>query len=84
MEVMRLGLGDHYGEVRMLTGAPSIAKITALIPATIYELTKKDLSPILEARPQVAQELSRALARRQAARRLTALEELEKSVPANS
>jgi hypothetical protein len=31
MEVMRLGLGDHYGEVRMLTGAPSIAKITALI-----------------------------------------------------
>jgi hypothetical protein len=81
IEAMRLGPGDHYGEIGMLTGAPSIAKITALMPATIYELTKEDLSPILGARPLVAQELSRALARRQAAGRLTGSDELEKSVP---
>jgi hypothetical protein len=36
----------------------------------VYELPKKDLAPILEARPQVAHELSRALAQRQAAGRM--------------
>jgi CRP-like cAMP-binding protein len=35
-------------------------------PSTVYELAKTDLAPILEARPQIAQELSRALAQRQA------------------
>jgi signal-transduction protein with cAMP-binding, CBS, and nucleotidyltransferase domain len=57
IELDRLGPGDHYGEIGMLTGTPSIAKITALIPSTIYELAKEDLAPILDARPQVAQEL---------------------------
>ena len=83
IEVMRLGPGDHFGEIGMLTGAPTIVKITALMPTAVYELAKGDLSPILEARPQVAHELCRALARRQAAGRLIASDELEKSVPAN-
>src|SRR5712664_1228896 len=63
IELERFGPGDHYGEIGMLTGAPSIAKITALRPAMVYELAKEDLAPTLEARPQVAQELGRALAR---------------------
>lgn len=80
-EVLRLGPGDHYGEIGMLTGVGALAKLTALIPSTVYELTKADLTPILEARPQVAQELCRALARRQAAGRLNASPELEDAVP---
>jgi small-conductance mechanosensitive channel len=80
-EMLRLGPGDHYGEIGMLTGAGAIAKLTALIPSTVYELRKADLTPILEARPQVAQELCRALARRQAAGRLNASPELEGVVP---
>jgi small-conductance mechanosensitive channel/CRP-like cAMP-binding protein len=80
-EVMRLGPGDHFGEIGMLTGAPATAKIAALAPATVYELAKGDLAPILEARPQVSQDLCRALARRQAAGRSDATDEVAKTVP---
>jgi CRP-like cAMP-binding protein len=78
---MRLGPGDHFGEIGLLTGARATGKIAALTPAVVYELAKADLTPMLEARPQVAQELCRALARRQAAGRLTASDDLDKTVP---
>jgi CRP-like cAMP-binding protein len=65
-EVLRLGPGDHYGEVGMLTGKPAWGWITALTPVVLYELAKADLTPLLEARPQVAQDLSHELAQRQA------------------
>jgi CRP-like cAMP-binding protein len=81
LELLRLGPGDHFGEIGMLTGAAATARISALIPTTVYELAKADLTPILEARPQVAQELCRALARRQAAGQLSASPELDESVP---
>jgi small-conductance mechanosensitive channel len=66
-EVLRLGPGDHYGEVGMLTGKPAWGWITTLTPVVLYELPKVDLTPLLEARPQVAQDLSHELAQRQAA-----------------
>jgi small-conductance mechanosensitive channel/CRP-like cAMP-binding protein len=77
----RLGPADHYGEIGMLTGAPTTSTITALMPAIVYELAKEDLAPLLEARPEVAHELSCALARRLADARLTASSELEETVP---
>ncbi|MBV9686375.1 MAG: cyclic nucleotide-binding domain-containing protein, partial [Alphaproteobacteria bacterium] len=80
-ELLRLGPGDHYGEIGMLTGAGAIAKLSALLPTTVYELAKADLAPILESRPQVAQELCRALARRQAAGRLNVSPELDEELP---
>jgi len=82
-ELLRLGPGDHFGEIGMLTGAPAIAKISALLPATIYELAKDDLSPILEARPEVAHALCQALALRQRLGQLVASTELAETVPAN-
>ena len=57
-----------------------MVKITALIPSMVYELAKEDLAPILEARPEVAQELSHALAQHQAVGRSTASAELGESV----
>jgi CRP-like cAMP-binding protein len=78
---MRLGPGDHFGEFGLLTGAPSNSKITALTPAIVYELARTDLAPILEARPEVSQELCRALARRQATGRSTAAAEMDHTVP---
>jgi Cyclic nucleotide-binding domain/Mechanosensitive ion channel len=66
-EVLRLGPGGHFGEIGLLTGAATTARISALVPTTVYELAKADLTPILKARPQIAQDLCRALARRQAA-----------------
>jgi small-conductance mechanosensitive channel len=81
MELLRLGPGDHFGEIGLLTGAAAVATITALIPTTVYELAKADLMPILEARPQVSQELCRALARLQSAGRLVTSPELDATIP---
>jgi small-conductance mechanosensitive channel/CRP-like cAMP-binding protein len=81
IELLRLGPGDHFGEIGMLTGAAATVRISALIPTTVYELPKADLTPILESRPQVAKELCRALSRRQAAGRLVASHELGEHVP---
>ncbi len=83
IELMRLGPGDHFGEIGLLTGAASAARITALVPTTVYELTKDDLAPLLEARATVAQELGRELARRQAAGQLMASPEMAEAVPLN-
>src|SRR5262245_20140663 len=78
VELLRFGPGDHFGEIGLLTGSASIATITALTPAVIYALSKADLAPVLEARPQVAQELCHALAQRQAAGRIITAAELGK------
>ena len=83
IEVMRIGPGDHFGEIGMLTGAPVKSKISALIPATVYELTKDDLSPTLQARPEISHGLCRLLAERQAAGQLVSSGELTEAVPAN-
>jgi small-conductance mechanosensitive channel/CRP-like cAMP-binding protein len=82
-ELARLGPGDHFGEIGLLTGSASAVTVRALSPAMIYELAKTDLAPILEARPEVSQELSRALAERQVKGRSTATGELDSTVPTN-
>jgi small-conductance mechanosensitive channel/CRP-like cAMP-binding protein len=81
LELLRLGPGDHFGEMGLLTGAAGKVRISALVPTTVYELAKADLKPILESRPQVAKELCRALARRQATGQLVASHELDEHVP---
>jgi CRP-like cAMP-binding protein len=81
IELWRLGPGDHYGEIGMLTGAGAQATLRALTPVTTYELDKDDLAPVLEARPDVSQGLCRALARRQAAGQLLASPEIESEPP---
>jgi small-conductance mechanosensitive channel/CRP-like cAMP-binding protein len=80
-ELLRLGPGDHYGEIGLLTGDPSTVTITAITPVITYELAKSDLAPILKAQPQVEQELSHALARRQAAGRCAAATDMASAVP---
>jgi small-conductance mechanosensitive channel len=83
IELMRIGPGDHFGEIGLLTGAAAEVTLRALVPVTTYELAKEDLAPILEGRPEVAHELCRALARRQAAGQLIASAAIDKTVPAN-
>jgi signal-transduction protein with cAMP-binding, CBS, and nucleotidyltransferase domain len=80
-ELLRLGPGDHFGEFGLLARAASGAKTTALAPSIVYELTKDDLAPILAARHEIAQELSRALARRQAAGRSIVPADIGKAEP---
>jgi small-conductance mechanosensitive channel/CRP-like cAMP-binding protein len=83
IEVLRLGPGDHYGEIGMLTGAAATARFSALVPTTVFELAHEDLAPILQARPEVSQGLCRALARRQAAGQLASSTEFGEAVPAH-
>jgi small-conductance mechanosensitive channel/CRP-like cAMP-binding protein len=78
-ELLRFGPGDIFGEIELLTGASCGASVTALASSTVYELAKRDLAPILEARPQIAQELSRALAQQQNAGRALAAAEHDKT-----
>jgi small-conductance mechanosensitive channel len=81
MELLRIGPGDHFGEIGMLTGHPSEVTFKARVPVTTYELTKEDLVPVLEARPEVSHELCRALAKCQAVGQLIAAGEIDKSAP---
>src|SRR5438552_7440376 len=81
IELLRIGPGEHFGEIGLLTEAAATARISALTATTVYELAKGNLTPVLEARPEVAQALCRALARRQAAGALSVSAEVDGSVP---
>jgi CRP-like cAMP-binding protein len=81
IELLRIGPGDHFGEIGMLTGHPAEATLKAVVSVTTYELAKEDLAPVLEARPEVSYELCRALAKRQAAGQLIAPAGIDKSAP---
>jgi len=59
--------GDYFGEMSLLTGEPRSASVVAEGPCETYVLERKDLAPILESDPAVAESLSRVLAERTAA-----------------
>jgi hypothetical protein len=48
-EWLRFGPGGYFGEMGLLADRYATANITAAAPPTVYELTKADLKPILEA-----------------------------------
>jgi CRP-like cAMP-binding protein len=80
-EWLRFGPGDYFGEMGLLAGKPATATITAVAPSTVYELTKADLKPILGARSEIAQELSRSMARRLETGRGLTTAELDRTLP---
>jgi len=65
-EALRLAPGDSFGEAGVLAGAATMFKIKALSKATVYEIDKQDLAPIIKQRPALAAALGEVLARRQA------------------
>jgi CRP-like cAMP-binding protein len=69
IEIIRLAPGDYFGESGLLTGEPLDGEVTALTRAVIYEISKDALSPLLKARPAMAEELSETLASLQLANR---------------
>jgi CRP-like cAMP-binding protein len=80
-EWLRFGPGDYFGEMGLLAGKHATASITAVAPSTVYGLTKADLKPILEASPEIAQELSRAMAQRLETGHGLTTAELDKTIP---
>ncbi len=62
---MRLTPGISFGETGVLTGKAAGIELTALTRVTVYEIGKEALTPLLKARPSMAEELSTVLAYRQ-------------------
>ena len=66
----RLGTGDFFGEMSLLTGDPRSATLTAMCETKIWELAREALEPILREQPTVADRLSRVMAKRRLANTL--------------
>jgi len=49
--------GSAFGEISLLTGEPRIATVRALTEATLVEIDKATLAPLLEASPSLAEKL---------------------------
>ncbi|CAG9235222.1 Cyclic nucleotide-regulated small mechanosensitive ion channel [Paraburkholderia sabiae] len=64
VEVTRLGPGDALGEAGLLAGMPARVTITALTAATVFQLKKDDLTPLLKDKPDVARLMCQMLSRR--------------------
>ncbi|MEO0825743.1 MAG: cyclic nucleotide-binding domain-containing protein [Cyanobacteria bacterium J06639_16] len=60
----RLGPGEMFGEMALLTGEDRSATVIASTPMELYELDRTDFDAMLTRSPQLASGLSRILARR--------------------
>lgn len=62
----------EFGEISLLTGEPRIATVRALTAATLVEIDKATLAPLLEANPSLVEKLSTIILerRRETAERL--------------
>lgn len=63
--VSRIEAPDVFGEMGMLTGEPRRATVIAVGETECWRLGKERFRAVLEARPELAEELSRVLAARQ-------------------
>ncbi|WP_223476787.1 mechanosensitive ion channel family protein [Oricola indica] len=59
--------GEIFGEMSLLTGAPRSASVTAATGVVVFEVTRDQFEAVLNDRPEIAGEISRLVARRQAA-----------------
>ena len=65
IEVAQLAPGSFVGEMSLLTGAPRSATVTPVVDSMCYEITREIMAPLMESRPDLAQQLSDILADRQ-------------------
>jgi potassium efflux system protein len=67
-EVARLGAGNFFGEMALLTGEERTATVIALVDNTLlFELTKADIAPLIAQQPEVSELVSKVLSERQMA-----------------
>jgi small-conductance mechanosensitive channel len=63
VKIKKLGPGDSFGARALLTGAPPEFTLTALTSGMLTGLCSGDLKPLLVARPELAESLSRIAAK---------------------
>lgn len=62
--IATLHTGDFFGEMGMMTGEPRSATVIALSDVECYRVDKEAFHDILQSRPEIAEDISRVLARR--------------------
>lgn len=67
IEVARLGAGNFFGEMALLTGEPRTATIISVTETYLYEITKEDIYPLIEKQPEISWPLSDVLSERRMA-----------------
>lgn len=63
-EIARLGEGDFFGEMALLTGETRAADVVALTDVTAIELAKDALQPVLQEHPELAAAISARITER--------------------
>jgi len=63
-EVARLGPGEFFGEMSLMTGAPRQATVVAATDVVCYRLDKAVFQAVLRDRPELAERVAEVLARR--------------------
>jgi small-conductance mechanosensitive channel len=69
-----LGPGDFFGEMSLVTGAARSATVTALVETRLLAIDAEALRPVVEMRPEIAEQLGEALAARESGRLEAVLE----------
>jgi CRP-like cAMP-binding protein len=64
LKVQRIGPGDSFGEVSLLTGSAASTTIKSVTRGLLLGLQSEDLKPILESRPELVELVGRAVARK--------------------
>ncbi len=63
--VGRIEPGQAFGEMSLLTGTQRVATVRSMTDTYVLEVRREDFEPILRARPEIAEQLGRMMARRQ-------------------
>jgi small-conductance mechanosensitive channel/CRP-like cAMP-binding protein len=65
LDVEKLGPGDTYGELSLMTGEPSPGGFSAVTSGLLLELKTEDLKPVVEGRPELMEALCHYITRMQ-------------------
>ncbi len=65
VEVARLGAGEFFGEMSLLTGEPRSATVSALVQCALIEVPKAALEPIVRDVPELSQKFGEIMVERQ-------------------
>lgn len=66
-ELARLGPGEFFGEMSLMTGVKRAATVRAFLECEIVEVTKEAFQDAIAANPQLIEQITRVLADRQSA-----------------
>jgi small-conductance mechanosensitive channel len=66
VHIATLGAGSVFGEMGMMTGEPRRASVTAKTDVECFRIDKESFESILRARPDIAEDISKVIAKRRA------------------